>query len=192
MNAPDAIKLNLGCATRLRRGWVNVDCRPLLGVDKVWDLEVRSWPWADNSVDEIFASHVLEHLADPFAALQEIKRVLKPGGKATILVPNVHGSLAWARAHKHYFSVFWFMELRGNCDSQDENGLTFSKDTLKLHLLHQAYYRRPFDRRLYCPPAIRALAWLWDLLWNSTALGQQIWNASGIFPPAEIEWVVTK
>lgn len=40
-----------------------------------------------NSVDLVIASHVLEHVDDDGAALQEIYRVLKPGGKAVILVP---------------------------------------------------------------------------------------------------------
>ena len=44
----------------------------------------------DNSIDAINLSHVFEHLtrAEGFAFLQEVKRVLKPGGVIRIAVPN--------------------------------------------------------------------------------------------------------
>lgn len=44
-------------------------------------------PVADTSYDTVLCSEVLEHLADPAAALREINRVLKPGGKLILSVP---------------------------------------------------------------------------------------------------------
>jgi len=38
---------------------------------------------------QITLSHVLEHLHDPFAALQEVLGLLKPGGRVWIAVPNI-------------------------------------------------------------------------------------------------------
>lgn len=43
---------------------------------------------ADNSLDFIHASHVLEHLERPEEALKTWLRVLKPGGWLTILLPE--------------------------------------------------------------------------------------------------------
>jgi ubiquinone/menaquinone biosynthesis C-methylase UbiE len=37
-------------------------------------------PYADGSFDAAFACAVLQHLADPLAAIEEMRRVLKPGG----------------------------------------------------------------------------------------------------------------
>ena len=46
--------------------------------------------FADASFDAVVASHVLEHLADPIAAILEIDRVLRPGGLAAIVMPDRH------------------------------------------------------------------------------------------------------
>ena len=45
-------------------------------------------PFHDNSLDYVVSSHVLEHVANPVAALAEWYRVLRPGGIIYLLVPN--------------------------------------------------------------------------------------------------------
>ncbi|MDQ6964881.1 MAG: class I SAM-dependent methyltransferase, partial [Mariprofundales bacterium] len=45
-------------------------------------------PFADASVDILLSSEVVEHLPDPLPALQEMERVLKPGGHVMITTPN--------------------------------------------------------------------------------------------------------
>ncbi len=45
-------------------------------------------PFADNSLDIIVSSEVVEHLPDPYPALREMARVLKPGGYAMVTTPN--------------------------------------------------------------------------------------------------------
>jgi SAM-dependent methyltransferase len=54
----------------------------------VADASVRL-PFADDSFDVVFASHVLEHLADPWNLLGEVKRVLAPQGVVYAAIPNV-------------------------------------------------------------------------------------------------------
>lgn len=43
----------------------------------------------DESQDFVIASHVLEHMADPLGMLDEIHRVLRPGGIALVLLPDM-------------------------------------------------------------------------------------------------------
>jgi hypothetical protein len=43
----------------------------------------------DESQDFVIASHVLEHMADPLGLLDEIHRVLRPGGIALVLLPDM-------------------------------------------------------------------------------------------------------
>jgi SAM-dependent methyltransferase len=53
--------------------------------------DILSLSFADSSFDHLFVCFVLEHLADPAAALDELKRVLMPGGTITVIEGD-HGS----------------------------------------------------------------------------------------------------
>jgi SAM-dependent methyltransferase len=48
-------------------------------------------PFEAGCMDVVFLSHVLEHLEDPDRAMNEISRVLKPGGLLIIIVPMING-----------------------------------------------------------------------------------------------------
>ncbi len=50
--------------------------------------DVSRIPLADESVDSVIMSEVLEHLRDEATALAEVWRVLKPGGKLAVTVPS--------------------------------------------------------------------------------------------------------
>ncbi len=45
-------------------------------------------PFPDNSFDLILSHEVIEHVQNDTAAIREMVRVLRPGGRATIFVPN--------------------------------------------------------------------------------------------------------
>ena len=53
-------------------------------------FDIQRIPYPDNSFDLVFASHVLEYVKDDRQAIQEIKRVLRPGGLAFLPVPMLH------------------------------------------------------------------------------------------------------
>jgi SAM-dependent methyltransferase len=44
-------------------------------------------PFADAAFDVVIANHVLEHIPDDGAAIAELARVLRPGGRAILMVP---------------------------------------------------------------------------------------------------------
>jgi SAM-dependent methyltransferase len=54
----------------------------------VRDYDGRSFPFPDASFDIVFSSNVLEHVPHLPEMLQEIKRVLKPGGIAVHILPS--------------------------------------------------------------------------------------------------------
>src|SRR5579859_7455145 len=82
-------KLDLGCGPHKKAGFIGVDSRAFDGVDVVADL-CGVWPWADESVEEIHASHVLVHFtaAQRVHVFNEMHRVLIKGGKALIITPH--------------------------------------------------------------------------------------------------------
>lgn len=52
-------------------------------------VDLQSLPFADQSYDLVFASHVLEHIPQDIKAIAEISRILKPNGIAILPVPMV-------------------------------------------------------------------------------------------------------
>jgi ubiquinone/menaquinone biosynthesis C-methylase UbiE len=54
---------------------------------------VYQLPFPDRSFDAVFSHALFEHLGEPLAALEEIKRVLRPGGMAAISSPDWSGNL---------------------------------------------------------------------------------------------------
>lgn len=81
------IKLELGSgAKRGTDGWTTVDLR----CADINDNLNHGIPLADNSVDAIYTSHMLEHIPyrELIALLEECYRVLKKGGYLSVCVPN--------------------------------------------------------------------------------------------------------
>ena len=88
------MRLNLGACDDYRAGYINVDIYrpPNAPADYVeCDLRTAPWPWPANSVDEIFARDIFEHLPDKGMTMDEAWRVLRPNGLLHIIVPTVGG-----------------------------------------------------------------------------------------------------
>jgi SAM-dependent methyltransferase len=101
---------DLGCST----GYLLEDLRArypdaeLIGVDLVaaglrkanelvptaylMQADVCDLPLADASVDMVTSANLLEHVPDDTRALAEVARILKPGGRAAIVVPAGPGT----------------------------------------------------------------------------------------------------
>lgn len=96
------MKIDLGCGLHPLEGFVGVDI--LSQSDYVIDLEQAQLPFEDASVDEIWASHVMEHIHNLIPLMNECHRVLKVGGIFTILVPLYpHKQAIQDPTHVRYF-----------------------------------------------------------------------------------------
>jgi ArsR family transcriptional regulator len=58
--------------------------------------DVRALPFADRSFDAAYSSMVLHHVPEPAAAVAELARVVRPGGRVVIVEFTRH-NLAWMR-----------------------------------------------------------------------------------------------
>ena len=84
------MKLNIGARTRAE-GWHTFDIVPGPEVDFVGDCRELA-QFAENSLDTIYASHVLEHVRYATELAPTLKRwhfVLKPAGTLMISVPDL-------------------------------------------------------------------------------------------------------
>jgi SAM-dependent methyltransferase len=83
------LKLHLGCGMKYLPGFFHVDILPAPHIDHVGPVD-RLPMFADNSVDLIYASHVLEHFGryQYREVLAEWFRVLRPEGVLRLAVPD--------------------------------------------------------------------------------------------------------
>ncbi|MCH7850055.1 MAG: methyltransferase domain-containing protein [Nanoarchaeota archaeon] len=97
-------KLHLGCGLDKRKGYINCDLSSKVNPDKIVDLE-KKLPFKNNSIDEILANHVLEHVVNFIPLMHEIRRICKKGALIKIKVPFYS---AWGQfndpTHVRFFS----------------------------------------------------------------------------------------
>ena len=130
--------------------WVNVDAAMIDGIDEVVNLFQYPWPWADNSVDEIWCSHLIEHIPHRanikvpiwqrkprslsimarldgwYAFFHEVHRVLKPGGLFHAITP--HGNSVSGMTdptHTRYILPGTFGYFKPNPDAPFDYGLPY-------------------------------------------------------------------
>ena len=103
-----------GCGFSAPKNWINYDCSPTLFFEKIpvigrlytrkskdkklrfpknvifGDI-VKGLPYAENSIDLLYCSHVLEHLSyqDCLIALEHSYQYLKPGGTFRLVLPDL-------------------------------------------------------------------------------------------------------
>jgi predicted SAM-dependent methyltransferase len=79
-------KLNVGCGTDIREGWTNLDLIDY-GGNQMTDLNKYPWPFPENHFDYILCSHILEHMQNFNAVVNELFRIAKPGAEIEVRVP---------------------------------------------------------------------------------------------------------
>lgn len=86
----EPLRLHIG-GTEAKEGWTLLNAQPGPHVDIVGDFRDLSG-FADETVETIYASHVLEHLAysnEVLPALTQCHRILIPKGKLLLAVPDM-------------------------------------------------------------------------------------------------------
>jgi len=115
------VYLNIGCGNRKRpveEGWINIDIDKTCNPDVIRNTD-RGLPFATNSVDSVYTSHVIEHIDDVFYFMYEIWRVCKPDAYVEIIAPNHANLTSIYPNHKRfirpqYFEMWSPLELWGD------------------------------------------------------------------------------
>lgn len=103
------IKLNLGCGTDKKQGYINIDASKDVRPDQVWNLEKTPLPFKENSVEGILAFHILEHIHNFIPLMHDLHRICK--NEAVIKIKTPFYS-SWGQfndpTHVRFFSPFTF------------------------------------------------------------------------------------
>lgn len=116
------IRLDLGCGDNPQPGYI--------GVDRKLGSEVYPLDYEDGTVDEIRASHVLEHFSHQHAAtvLKHWVGKLKVGGKISIAVPDFERIASWYLNGEAIPVQSYTMG--GHVDDNDRHGAIYDKEAL--------------------------------------------------------------
>lgn len=115
------INLHLGCGEKKIDGFINVDALPTSAADLVCGIQELKNYFESNSVDYIYACHVLEHFSrhEYFSILQDLYQILKPQGMIRISVPDLEALMEYYVATKN------LNEVRGTIFGGQRNSLDF-------------------------------------------------------------------
>lgn len=159
-----ALHLHLGCGPNYLPGFVNIDANPLRKVD-LW-LDVRcGLPFANQSVDSIYSTHMMEHLYpdELEALLTDCARVLKPAAGLRLIVPSLRSAvLAYQDNRPDWFHESFprhFDSLGGRfsnfvfCDGQHRTAFDFGymEEVLRKSGFREAQESAEGQSRLYGP-----------------------------------------
>ncbi len=103
------MKIDLGCGTNKKEGFLGADILPLPGVDFVIDLENGLSFLKENDVEMFYSSHFLEHIDHLDILMTEIHRTLLPGGIFEIVVPHFSNPYFYSDyTHKRFYGLYSF------------------------------------------------------------------------------------
>ena len=156
-------------------------------VDFLADLNKGLTFIEDNTVEEIHAYHVLEHVRNLEFLMQEIYRVLKPNGRFCASVPHF--------SNPYFYSDYTHVNFWGLYSP-----VYFSKNNIFQRSIPQYYNKINFtlinvELKFSSPFRVRnKIKKLFEIAFNSSCYMQELYeeNLTGVFPCHEIKFEMTK
>lgn len=136
-------KLNVGCGDKILEGYINIDLHNPLA-DLKWDLR-NPLPYKDNSIDEIYAQHIIEHFTrvEWKKVKQDWYRVLKSEGILIIECPDI---IRWMKGFIENIDSrrwnYWILGIYGGQEPYGEGQLHkngFSMENLSVDLEEEGF-----------------------------------------------------
>ena len=86
--------LDVGCGRNKYPGAIGIDRNRDTAADVVCDLDRLPYPFRSSQFDQIRVVHVIEHVSDVIATMEELHRLARPGGAKTSRVPPARRTVA--------------------------------------------------------------------------------------------------
>jgi SAM-dependent methyltransferase len=109
--------LDVGCGRNKYPGAIGIDRNRDAAADVICDLDRVPYPFCDGRFDQIRVTHVIEHVADVIATMEELHRLCRPGGRIVVVTPHYTDFSSLCdpthRWHLNSFSFKYFAERNG-------------------------------------------------------------------------------
>lgn len=104
----------MGCGVNKYDGAIGIDRNPRGRADVVAELDSFPYPFRESAFDEVRAIHVIEHVSDVVATIEEFHRLVRAGGRIYIATPHYTDFSSFCdpthRWHLNSFSFRYFGE----------------------------------------------------------------------------------
>ena len=106
--------LDLGCGQNKRPGAIGVDQNRDTSADVIGNIDRGALPFRDDSFDKVWVVHVIEHVENVVAAIEELHRLTRAGGVIVIETPHYTDFSSFCdpthRWHLNTFSFRYFTD----------------------------------------------------------------------------------
>ena len=127
--------LDVGCGNNKLAGAIGIDRVALPGVEVVHDLNSFPYPFDSNSFDEIRLIHVIEHLDSIMGVMEEVHRLVRLGGRVTIVTPHYSDFQSWNDpTHKWHLTTFSFRYFEPEWESSYYSSARFKIESIHIDM----------------------------------------------------------
>jgi len=187
-HAPLTVELGCGPRKRYPRS-IGIDAIAYDGVDIVGDAMEALRALPEGCADLVTSSHFLEHVPDVGSFLDEMARVVRPGGRIEVIVPHfAHPYFSSDPTHTHRFGLYTFSYLTEESLFRRRVPGYVRRTNLQLVKVDLIFKSsRPFYARY-------AFKRVLGMLFNSSRYLQELYeeNLCYLFPCYEIRYLMQK
>lgn len=179
------LRIDLGSGIRPRAGFYGLDQLDAQGVDIVADLNQPLVLLPDNCAEHVFSSHSLEHVERLLPLMDEIHRIMRPGGLLEVVAPHFSNPYYYSDpTHVRFFGLYtmsYFVDMDKQPGAHKVPAFP-GRTRFEMESVTLSFYRFNLWDRLFVP-FLRYFA-------NRTARSQHFYELRlcWLFPAAEVRY----